>query len=99
MRWLRVAADNRCIQAMYRIGMMYDEGLCDINPDLKSTMTWYQRAADAGDLDAYFALGCIYFMPRGKYSDDEEAARMFGRAAENGHVEAQYQLGMMYAYG
>ena len=99
VRWLRAAADNGCAQAMYRIGKMYDEGLCDTEPDLKSAMSWYQKAADADDPDAEFALGCIYSMPRTRYSDDREAARMFGRAAENGHAEAQYQIGMMYAYG
>ena len=99
VKWLKAAADNGCGQAMYRMGKMYDEGLCDTDPDLKSAMAWYQKAADADDPDAEFALGCIYSMPRNKYSDDREAARMFGRAAENGHAEAQYQIGMMYAYG
>ncbi len=86
VKWLRAATDNGCAKAMCRIGRMYDEGLCNTDPDLKSAMTWYQRAADAGDPDAQFALGCIYSMPQGKYFDDREATRIFGRTAENGHV-------------
>ena len=99
LRWLKAAAENGCGRAMYRIGRMYDEGLCYTEPDIASAVSWYEKAVDADDPDAEFAMGCIHSTPKTRYTDDREAARMFGLAAEHGHAEAQYQIGMLYAYG
>jgi hypothetical protein len=36
---------------------------------------------------------------KGIAEDDAEAARWYRKAAEQGQVEAQYNLGLMYDYG
>ena len=97
--WLKRAADNGSGSAMYHMGQMYDQGLCDTEPDLKNAVQWYRMGAEAGDMEAQFALGCIYSTPRIKYTNEREAAQMFLKAAEQGHAEAAYQIGMMSAYG
>lgn len=99
LKWLRAAADEGDANAMYRLGQVYDEGLADVNPDLKTAVQWYEKAAAAGDKDAQFAMGCIHSAPRTKWTSDQKAAQMFEKAAEQGHEEAQYQIGMMLAYG
>ena len=41
----------------------------------------------------------MYFSGRGMSPDPAEAAKWFRRAADQGHVSAQYALGLMYKEG
>ena len=85
--------DEGDANAMYRLGQVYDEGLAEVNPDLKAAVQWYEKAAAAGDKDAQFAMGCIHSAPRTKWTSDQKAAQMFEKAAEQGHEESrQFEL-------
>jgi TPR repeat protein len=52
--------------------------------------------AEAGDAQAQYSLGAMYYEGRGVAQDYKEAAKWFARAAEQGYAEAQRQLGFMY---
>lgn len=56
------------------------------------------RAA-AGDADAQFNLGGVFFKGQEVDPDYSEAAKWLRLAAEQGHPQAQYNLGMMYDSG
>ncbi len=61
-------------------------------------MSWYERAAEAGNAEAQFYLGVMYETGvRG--SDMAIAAKWYRKAAEQGHVEAQTRLGILYYQG
>ena len=49
---------------------------------------------DKNDADAQFELGKHY--ARGENRDFVQAARLFRKAAEQGHSDAQYELALMY---
>jgi TPR repeat protein len=53
-------------------------------------------SAKAGDADAQYELGTMY--ERG-VSDEVEAAKWYSKAAEQGHVDAQCNLGIAYVLG
>jgi TPR repeat protein len=55
--------------------------------------------ADAGDPEAQFALGLLFFEGRGVSQDAETAAEWFRRAAEQGKADAQANLGILYNVG
>jgi TPR repeat protein len=56
--------------------------------------------ADQGDTLAKFKLGKVYFNGfAGVRKDNVEAFKWFYRAAEDGNVEAQFTVGMMYMHG
>jgi TPR repeat protein len=57
--WLSKAADNKCPDAMYQIGVMYATG-SGVVQNIKLAVEWYRRAADLGDTDAQFELGQHY---------------------------------------
>jgi uncharacterized protein len=59
----------------------------------------YTRKAEAGDVDAQYNLGIIYYHGEGVPRNFEEALIWFHRAAEQNDADAQYNLGFMYGRG
>ena len=54
--------------------------------------------AERGDPVAQNALAGLYYSGDGVPQDDAEAARWYRLAAEQGHAEAQYALGLLIYY-
>ncbi|UAL08261.1 MAG: sel1 repeat family protein [Candidatus Methanogranum gryphiswaldense] len=99
MYWLKKAADLGSGEAMYRIGSMYEEGLCFTEPDLKEAAKWYTFSASAGNKDGQYSMAAFCCAQKTKYYDPKRAAQLFQAAADQGHIEAAYQIGMTYAFG
>jgi TPR repeat protein len=57
------------------------------------------KLADAGQVAGYYRLGRHYELGRGVEKDLHEAARQYQLAAELGHPEAQYALGLVLTGG
>ena len=55
--------------------------------------------AEAGDADAQFNLGVMYYQGLGVEQDFKEVVKWYQKAADQGDVEAQYNLGVMYYQG
>lgn len=70
----------------------YTEPNTDLPPDLA---TRYQRA-EGRDADAQFQLGMRYLVGHDVLPDESVALNWIGRAADQGHAAAQYQLGSYY---
>jgi len=58
-----------------------------------------KKAAEAGDMDAQFYLGCCYNFGRGVARDDAEAFKWYMKAAEQGDEYAQSNVGFCYYNG
>lgn len=72
----------------------------EANPsDTEKNISWHIRAAEAGNIEAQFLLGVIYYEGENTARDFKEAIRWYQAAAEQGHAEAQYNLGYCYADG
>jgi TPR repeat protein len=52
-----------------------------------------------GKPEAQYTLGLKYKEGQGVAQNDERAAKLLHKAAEQGYVEAQYKLGLMYSKG
>ncbi len=50
-----------------------------------------RKLAEQGDADAQFKLGYLYAKGLGVPVDAKEAERWFGKAAEQGHVGAEFE--------
>jgi hypothetical protein len=59
----------------------------------------YQPKANQGDADAQFNLALFYFQGTGTPQDTKQAVYWYTKAAEQGHVNAQYYLGNIYNEG
>ena len=64
------------------------------------TATSYRLAAERGDAEGQFALGCCYYFGRrGVDQDYVEAVVWYRRAAEQGNASAQNNLGFCFEHG
>ena len=69
------------------------------DPSCAAERQW-RKAADAGDADARFRLGCCYADAElGARRNVAEAARLWRGACARGHPEAAFRLGLLYRYG
>ena len=55
--------------------------------------------AEKGDTDALFMLAVMHEVGTGFSKNATEAARLFQRAADSGHLASKVQLGLMYQTG
>ena len=60
---------------------------------------YFLKKAKAGDPDAQFTLGIMHYTGVGELWNKTKAAAWLRKAAEQGHADAQYYLGDIYAKG
>ena len=66
---------------------------------LTHPLMWFEKDAEAGNLDAQYRAGLMYKEGdhySGMREDDSKAVFWLRKAAERGHGDAQYQLGVMH---
>lgn len=54
----------------------------------------FEAAADRGEAEGFYELGCLYWYGYGVERSQEKAAALFALAAEQNHASAQYQLAL-----
>lgn len=62
-------------------------------------ITAMKKAALSGDAEAQCDLGASYDSGDGVKENKEKAFKWYCRAAEQGHIAAQFNVGLMYAEG
>lgn len=55
--------------------------------------------AKAGDADAQYHLGVLYYNGMGVPEDEKKAVQLLTSSAQKGNVDAMYQLGNAYTFG
>lgn len=94
--WYRKAAEQGNAEAQFALGQMYSRGW-GVPRDMADALRWLQMAnsvdSDGPPTDWLSVEG--YGMPQ----DPRQAAYWYWQAAENGHPEAQFNLGRLYASG
>jgi TPR repeat protein len=63
------------------------------NARLKRAVYWLKLAANAGEREAWYALGLINRMPQYSGYSAEDSDAFFDKAADLGHPQAQYRKG------
>ena len=69
---------------MERLGYLYEHGK-GVPEDYGEAMKWYLRAADAGNVEAMYAVGLLYEAGKGVNRNLEEAKNWFTRAGQFGY--------------
>lgn len=88
---------DRVFGDMLRLGVL---GIGDSGkPNYKEAFSWYQRAANQGDLRSQCDLGVMYCEGLGVNQDYKNAFYWYKKAAEQGFSDAQLNLGLMYSKG
>ncbi len=100
-RLLLPLASNGYRDAQFLLGVLYDaeEGVADLQKNLKQSFFWYKAAALQGHVDAQHNLGMAYARGEGVEADMQKALYWWERAARQGNADSQYNLGIVYAMG
>jgi TPR repeat protein len=80
-------------------GLHEEHKQSDVPPAGADQLEKYLVKARAGDMDAQYNLGIMYYHGEGVEKDHDEALKWFHLAAEQNDAEAQYNLGFMYGRG
>jgi TPR repeat protein len=94
----RKAADKGSTSAMVELGVLLATGGPNVERDAAKAGELFRRAAEAGN--ARGVLNLVALAQNGGPSFDPARGRaLLERAAEHGSAEAEFQLGVMRAYG
>jgi TPR repeat protein len=95
--WMPLAAVGD-LNAMYNVGLLYDEGL-GVEENKATALEWYLPPAQDGDVSAQFNVATIYDFGEGVPEDNGKALYWYTAAAMQADEQAQFNLGVMYANG
>ena len=65
----------------------------------REAMTWFRKAADAGDAGAQYFMGVMYFCGLDVAKDHKEAVKWYKQSALGGDMHGQYSFGEMRENG
>lgn len=80
------------------LGVATEEGK-GIAQNFAEAVSWYKKAADMGQGEAYAYLGAAYLDGRGVPEDEAEAVRLFQTGADKGDARSQRHLAVLYTQG
>ncbi len=94
--WLERAASNDEPEALYQLGVYYEEG---VETDLAKAINYFQRAAELNHADAALELSYLYDEGISVEQDDDKALFFLKKAAELENQEAIDELASMALSG
>eukprot|EP01132_Coremiostelium_polycephalum_P000069 gene69-95_t len=100
--WYLKSAEQGYAKSQYNVGFSYEHGQgvaaneAESQKWYKAAAVSYQKLAAAGDREAQYDLGCMYNEGEGVDKDPVKAVEWLEKAAQQGHVEAQYALGCIH---
>ena len=96
--FLDLEAQSRDDKLQYRLGHMLYTGT-GTGKDAASAITYFEKAAKLGNVNAQYMLGRIYLEAGSEHINIEKALQWLGKAAHNGNAPARYAMGKLYLAG
>jgi TPR repeat protein len=93
-----VNAEQGQPQAMLNVGILYEQGL-GVRLNFSNALSWYEKAALAGEKEGWTRLGLCYETGMGATADMARAVTCFEKAAELGSGPARHKLASLYFLG
>ena len=97
VKWYKLSASQGNNKAQFELGMLYDKGRIKCDDYKEKAMECYMALAKAGFPSAQCTVGLKYRFGDGVEENLNEAIKWFKRSANQGHVDAQRNLGDIYA--
>ena len=98
LSWYRLAAQNNLPQAIFNVGVFYENGAV-VDKDLNKAFQLVQKAAISGIPQAMFRLAGYYQQGAGVAQDPIAAAGWFERSAKAGLPQGKLVYGIMLENG
>jgi Sel1 repeat len=93
MAWLQAAFHfGSDLDAAYSSAMLYEYGRNGIEVDVVAAFRWFEKAAEAGHVEAMAELGLCYELGCGVEQNDEKALDWYTKAANEGHATAKFSV-------
>jgi len=99
VRLMTRSAEAGFVTGIFGLAQLHELGQAGLRVDLVEANRWYQRAAEAGSVDAQVAIATAHYLGRGAAKDAALAARWFRIAAQGGDVGAMYLYASMVEHG
>ncbi|MBE5938227.1 MAG: sel1 repeat family protein [Lachnospiraceae bacterium] len=96
VKWYKVSASQGNSKAQFELGMLYDSGRIKCDDYKTKAIKCYLSLAEAGFPSAQCTMGLKYRFGDGVAENLEESIKWFLRSANQGHVDAQRNLGDIY---
>lgn len=93
-QWYKRAGAKGFALAHYRLGTLYEQGK-GVKKDLGKARTWYNRAAEQGNVKSMHNLAVLL----ASVPDYDRAVLWFTRAAEHGLSDSQFNLAVLLENG
>ena len=90
--WYSKAAEQGHVSSAFNLASLMQNGLGG-SVDERGALEWFRRAAAEGDHDAEFAIAGLYY--NGDEQNVHKAYEWMLKAAEGGHADAMYWLGVL----
>ncbi len=95
----RLAAGRGEARAMMELGKDYRSGADGVTKDPAQAVTWFEKAANAGNTSGMVYLASMYVAGEGVARDDRQAASWYEKAANAGSVSGMDAIGQLYNTG
>ena len=93
MAWLQAAFHfGNDFDAAYATAMLFEYGRNGIEVDVVAAFQWFEKAAEAGHVEAMAELGLCYELGCGVEQSDENALDWYTKAANEGHATAKFSV-------
>ena len=89
---LRDAAAKGDADAAFRLGLEYYAGTAARTRNPEVAVYWFRKAADSGNIPAYYNLGICFEHGIGVEKSRIEAYHAFRKAADGGLIQAQLRV-------
>ena len=93
LAWLQAAFHfGNDFDAAYATAMTFEYGRNGIEVDVVAAFQWFEKAAEAGHVEAMAELGLCYELGCGVEQSDEKALDWYTKAANEGHATAKFSV-------
>ncbi len=92
------SAKEAYVSSCVNIAVKYENG-DGVEQDYEIALEWYKKAADNGNTDAMYSIGCMFADGHGVEQDYAKAMEWYRNAADNGNADAMNSIGYMYDCG
>ena len=83
-KWLEAAAEQGHSKAQLALGDLLSRGHLLYSPDYHLALSWYRKAANQKNVDAYFAIGRMYEEGKGVRADETQASTWYKKRMDVG---------------
>lgn len=82
--------------AAHEVAIIYEYGTYGVEIDVVKAAEWFEKAAEAGHIEAMAELALCYELGCGVEQSDEKALDWYTAAANKGHLTAKFSIGEAY---